>query len=82
MWLLEKRVVGIRMKTKWNLELGKLLHRPALQPDEFQNKAINERVNVICFFKAIESVLDQFLFGVLVPKVEPKLVPPKMGLIM
>ena len=38
------------MKTKWNLELGKLLHRPALQPDEIQNKAINDRVNVICFF--------------------------------
>ena len=71
------------MKSKWNLELGKQLHRPALKPDEIQNKAINDKVNVIYFFEAIETVLDPFLFGVLVPKLELKLVPKfgtKMGL--
>ena len=76
MWLLETiRIVGIRMESKWNLELGKLLDRPTLKPDEIQNKAINDKVNVIYFFEAIETVLDPFLFGVLVPKLELKLVP-------
>ena len=78
----KRKDCGNKDETKWNLELGKLHHRPVLQRDEIQNKAINDRVNVMHFLKLLKQFWIHFFFEFCVLNLEPDLVPkfgPKNG---
>ena len=59
----KRKDCGNKDETKWNLELGKLHHRPVLQRDEIQNKAINDRVNVMHFLKLLKQFWIHFFLN-------------------